>query len=121
MGLGEAGGSLCSNVSWEGPHNGKKKIVKMLSRRHGSVPNLQVSTALDRVREQSSSQFTVQFIFFFFWVLRFASSPWLPGLHVSNFPQCLKCQASVGSKQTPGAFFISFLTPSAEFTLSSPL
>lgn len=44
----------------------KKKIVKMLSRRHGSVPNLQVSTALDRVREQSSSQFTVQFIFFFF-------------------------------------------------------
>lgn len=42
----------------------KKKIVKMLSRRHGSVPNLQVSTALDRVREQSSSQFTVQF---FFW------------------------------------------------------
>lgn len=98
----------------------KKKIVKMLSRRHGSVPNLQVSTALDRVREQSSSQFTVQF-FFGGGVLRFASSPWLPGLHVSNFPQCLKCQASVGSKQTPGAFFISFLTPSAKFTLSSPL
>jgi len=49
------------------------------------------------------------------------SSPWLPGLLVSNFPQCLKCQASVGSKQTPDTFFIFFFTPSTTFTLSGPL
>lgn len=87
-----------SFLSQEGPTNAKKKIiiiVKMLSRWH--VPNLQVSPALDRVENRAGS--SVQSMLF--GVLSFASSPWLSGLLVSNFLQCLKGQTSVGSKQTP--------------------
>lgn len=86
----------------------KKKIVKMLSRRHGSVPNLQVSTALDRVREQSSSQFTVQFFFFGggAQICQLPLAPWASCLQLPTVPQ----MSSLSGEQADPRCLLYFLS-----------